>query len=525
MMTRKLFFPSALILVMLAVLAGCIKNDLPFPKAPQLITSLVAVGESQPAVIDSAAYKVTVYLDEQTDIRSVSFSEFTYTEGADCSENLLEGVYDLSSPLVVTLSKWQTYQWSVNAVQDIERYFTVEGQFGQTVIDAVGRRVVVRVPESADLSKLLLTSVKLGQKDVSKMTPDLQPGPIDLSRPLRVSIETFGRVEDWTIYAEKTEVTVQTVSADAWSQVVWVYGMTAGGREPIFQYRLASDVTWTDVPASCVTSEGNMHTARIPHLEPMTDYVVRCISGEDLGEEINVTTQATRDLPNGDFENWWQSGKNWYPYAEGGDPFWDTGNRGVTITGPSNVTPSDYTPDGTGRAARLESVFASVLGIGKLGAGSIFTGSFVRIDGTNGILAFGREWNLRPTRLRGFYQYNAATIDYVQDPYKSLKGRPDSCQVYIALTDWERPDTIRTNPRNRHLFDPNSSSIIAYGQMTVSETGTSYKPFEIELVYRSTSRVPRFLQITAAASKYGDFFTGGAGSVLFVDQFSLDYDY
>ena len=112
-----------------------------------------------------------------------------------------------------------------------------------------------------------------------------------------------------------------------------------------------------------------------------------------------------------------------------------------------------------------------------------------------------------------------------QSPYESLKGRPDSCQIYIALTDWPEQKEICTTPSKRVLFDPDAPEIIAYGQMTVGEATGGYKPFEIELEYRSTSRIPKFIQITSASSKYGDYFTGGNGSVLYIDQFSLDYDY
>ncbi len=31
--------------------------------------------------------------------------------------------------------------------------------------------------------------------------------------------------------------------------------------------------------------------------------------------------------------------------------------------------------------------------------------------------------------------------------------------------------------------------------------------------------------ITASASKYGDYFTGGDGAVLYVDDFLFEYDY
>ena len=34
-------------------------------------------------------------------------------------------------------------------------------------------------------------------------------------------------------------------------------------------------------------------------------------------------------------------------------------------------------------------------------------------------------------------------------------------------------------------------------------------PFQFELKYKSTSRVPKYILVTASASMYGDFFTGG----------------
>ena len=122
-------------------------------------------------------------------------------------------------------------------------------------------------------------------------------------------------------------------------------------------------------------------------------------------------------------------------------------------------------------------------------------------------------------------QYQAATISNAGNGYGDLKGRPDSCQIYVALTDWTEPFEIRTRPSNRQLFDPNSSSVIAYGELTFSGKQDNYVPFEIELNYRATDRIPSYLQITCTASKYGDYFTGGNGSLLYVDQLSFDWDY
>ena len=127
--------------------------------------------------------------------------------------------------------------------------------------------------------------------------------------------------------------------------------------------------------------------------------------------------------------------------------------------------------------------------------------------------------------MRGYLKYNCATISNSNDEYKHLIGQPDTCSVYIALVDSPQPIEIRTNPKNRQLFDKNAPYVVAYGQFQSGETIPDYIPFEITLDYNSTDRVPTYILIVASASKYGDFFTGGVGSVLCIDDLELLYDY
>ena len=127
--------------------------------------------------------------------------------------------------------------------------------------------------------------------------------------------------------------------------------------------------------------------------------------------------------------------------------------------------------------------------------------------------------------MRGYFKYTSAPINYVSTEWTDLRNRPDTCIVWVALIDQNEPFEIRTNPRNRQLFDPEGSYVVAYGRMQCGETVSTYTPFEFELEYKSTSRVPKYILITASASKYGDYFTGGAGSVLCLDDLELIYDY
>lgn len=67
--------------------------------------------------------------------------------------------------------------------------------------------------------------------------------------------------------------------------------------------------------------------------------------------------------------------------------------------------------------------------------------------------------------------------------------------------------------------------MIAYGKVQYGETIPNYIPFTIELNYVSTQRVPKYILIVSSASKYGDYFTGGNGSELYLDGMELLYDY
>ena len=216
----------------------------------------------------------------------------------------------------------------------------------------------------------------------------------------------------------------------------------------------------------------------------------------------------------------------WCPWGDGEPPFWGTGNKGSTTLGDSNTFPSSDTWDGNlGFSAQLDTRFVGIATIGKLAAGNIFSGDYKKTDGTNGILDFGRPCNERPTRLKGYWKYTSTPISHTSLEYDYLKGQPDTANIYIALTDWTAPFEIRTNPKNRQLLDKNANYIIAYGSIQSGKSIPEWTEFSIELEYRDTHRIPSYILIVNRASKYGDFFTGGSGSSLLIDNFHLEWDY
>ena len=48
-----------------------------------------------------------------------------------------------------------------------------------------------------------------------------------------------------------------------------------------------------------------------------------------------------------------------------------------------------------------------------------------------------------------------------------------------------------------------------------------YKKFSIDIKYRKTDVTPSYIVVVAAASRYGDYFTGGKGSTLYIDEVEL----
>ena len=521
----KKYTGIAFLASLIVLVSGCIHNDIPYPYIQVNFTELTAEGQVGATTIDSTTMTATMAFGEETDITKVKILSYKITPGASVIGDALANPINLEEPFEVTLSLYQDYTWKLIGRQTIERYFEVDGQIGQSIIDASARTVSVDIPDSRPLNAVKVIKAKLGPTG-SAMSPDLAEGEtIDATKPVTVNVTAYGRQEKWTVTVEQVKMNVRTVSADAFSCVAWVYGQCIAGKPHGAEYRIAGSDTWTQVADKYITTSGGDFNARIIHLNPSTTYEVRVFSDGQYGETLTISTGGTPQMPNSDFGEWWLDGKVWCPWQEGGEPFWGTGNKGATTLGQSNTTPTTDTPDGMGYAACLETRFVGIGPLGKLAAGNMFAGTYVRTVGTNGVLSFGRPWEDRPVRLRGKYKYTGTTINYSSTEMKELIGRPDTCIIWTALIDSEEPFEIRTQPSDRQLFDPDGDYVVAYGKFQTSETVDNYIDFDIEINYKSTSRKPRYLLVTASASKYGDYFTGGAGSTLYIDNFELVYDY
>ena len=291
-----------------------------------------------------------------------------------------------------------------------------------------------------------------------------------------------------------------------------------------------------------INVNGTRYTAEVTGLTPGTTYEYQVTAGTNTTNIQTFTTVAAQQLDNASFDQWHiqGSGKNalYLPWAEGGTQYWDTGNHGATTVGASNST---YVTEGNRTFANLQSKYIVI----KFAAGNIFTGEYVETDGTNGVLNFGRPFKAFPTKMRFDFKYKTSLItrtggdwkdaygDYItRQLYEGLKGRPDSCSVYVALGDWTPTDykgktcsyLIRTRASALHLMDMNSPNLIAFGQMTCGEDVTQWTTKTIDIEYRVRDRQPTTIIVVASSSKYGDYFTGGEESLLQVDNIELLYE-
>lgn len=534
MMKTRLIAPVAILAAFAAAVTSCISDsDIPYPDIQANIVDFAVEGQTRNAVIDTLQRTVTVNLNDSVDPACLKVERFTLAPGASLVTDtavITDGL-NLTTPLTLTLKVYREYDWTITAIRNVTRNFAVAGQIGPSVIDAENHTVTVTLPTSADLKAVTVTAMKLAGA-TAVYTPELVGEPWDFSSPVTVKVREYGVTTPWTITVNTTDLAVDLTSVDAWTCVAWLHASVKEGASCRFEYRRADageNAAWTAAPATwTMPGEAGELICRVVHLDPTTAYVARAIDTATgaASPEVTFTTGSMLQAPDSDFTQWWLDGKVWCPWAKDGEPFWGTGNKGATTLGDSNTTPLADVDSDTGYAgARLETRFVGIGMLGKLAAGNLFAGVYVRTDGTNGVLSFGRPFTERPTSLRATIKYHSATISHSSSDFSYLKGRPDTCVVWCALIDSEEPYEIRTKPSDRHLFDEHAPEVVAYGRFQQGSDIDDLTTIDIPLTYVATDRRPRYILIVASASKYGDYFTGGAGSLLTVKNYSLTYDY
>lgn len=356
-------------------------------------------------------------------------------------------------------------------------------------------------------------------------------------------------------FAIVSDIAAETGTVFPWSSFAILKGRYFTSTAPdglTFQYKKKSDdeTSWVEVDKSLIEVNPSDYTfsCLLNGLAVNTEYVFRATSDKDKLDGKTATSVSFRTfasegtLYNLSFDDWMMGDGSNYRYSRGESSYsknahfptsslsnfvWDTANGGTASLGSLGGNPT--TPESnivvSGKAARLESQEIA----SNFAAGNIYTGHFGKatLSPVGAQLDWGYPFESRPLALRGWFRYEPKAINkgsYV--PH----GQPDICQIQIFLTNWNKVFEIDTGTKTFVDVSEKNQSIIAYGVHYCNENTTQkpgnrngYIEFTIPLEYRNMNQ-PKYIVISGAASRYGDYFTGGLGSVLYLDEFELIYD-
>lgn len=357
---------------------------------------------------------------------------------------------------------------------------------------------------------------------------------------------------------EKTSVVrtqgVVSSEIDCWNEKAELkaYVFDTSASDVKVRYRRKGTAEWSETPAS-PSAERGICKATATGLVAASEYECQlCFGTKEINAPyvLSMTTEMPQ-VPNAGFEEWSQNSKDaLLPYITG--QYWDSGNHG-SITMNKNVTQNvtDRRPGSSGStAAMLNSQFVGLGTLGKFAAGNLFVGQYLGTNGTNGLIGFGKPFGFiyRPRQLKFWYKGTVGTIDNVDTKNNPPVGKGDSdvAQVYICLCEMTGPHIVDTrnsdtffNPASKTVSycsgtlgsdssnDRTDGKIIAYGVWEQDNTKQypDWTEITVDLTYNDEydGTVPNYLMLTASASKYGDYFTGSTGSVMYLDDVELVY--
>lgn len=350
------------------------------------------------------------------------------------------------------------------------------------------------------------------------------------------------RMVTWNIVVSNATVaTTEAIPYEIWTSKATLHGKVTGtlASTPKFQYRVkGSGSSWITVDADLTEST---FSKEITGLTPGTTYEYQAMDGTQASTvTCEFTTETTFQPENASFEAVSDSSSIILIHGTGQSTWWDTGNHGSSTMNKNVTTPDTSVKHSGNQSLLLSSQFVGIGIIGKFAAGNLFAGKYLDTEGTDGILGWGRPCTSRPKALKVYVRYEPATVDNGGDYIAN--GATDQGIIYVAIGDWAGqeanggtwPFVVRTKNASS-LFSTEKGTysgdgIIAYGEKTFEEAyndGGNMKELTINLDYDNfggNQRKPTSIIIVASASKYGDYFQGGDGSKMWLDDMELIYE-
>ena len=350
------------------------------------------------------------------------------------------------------------------------------------------------------------------------------------------------RMVTWNIVVSNATVaTTEAIPYEIWTSKATLHGKVTGtlASTPKFQYRVkGAGSSWTTVDADLT---GSTFSKEITGLTPGTTYEYQAMDGTQASTvTCEFTTETTFQPENASFEAVSDSSSIILIHGTGQSTWWDTGNHGSSTMNKNVTTPDTSVKHSGNQSLLLSSQFVGMGIIGKFASGNLFAGKYLDTEGADGVLGWGRPCTSRPKALKVYVRYEPATVDNGGDYIAN--GATDQGIIYVAIGDWAGqeanggtwPFVVRTKKASS-LFSTEKGTysgdgIIAYGEKTFEEAyndGGNMKELTINLDYDNfggNQRKPTSIIIVASASKYGDYFQGGDGSKMWLDDMELIYE-
>jgi len=264
--------------------------------------------------------------------------------------------------------------------------------------------------------------------------------------------------------------------------------------------------------------------------QDFTNPVVYTVTAEDKSTATWTVTAVPAlpnpQLPNSDFDQWFNVGNYQQPGESADNTVWGTANRALAIAGDANTNPEDL--EGGDLAARLTSVAAPLLV--RMAAATLFTGKFTEgfPNPTNprANIDFGTPFNGRPQSFRVDYNYIPGAS--YEDAQGNVLPGGDECDIYVLLekregdviqrigTGWFRSGTP--------VEDITTLKVeIKYGELTPTAPEFEYANIREGEAWGNPTETPTHVTVVFSSSALGDFFTGAIGSELTINNFEFVY--
>lgn len=419
------------------------------------LVSVTAKDEVKAATIDESKKTVVVHMKKPEDLAEVELS----IKVSPSAYINLESKVDLRQPqkLIITAEDKSTAEWTVSGdyvkLNDAEILaFTLDnaanGFSAEVNLDAEKKTISFAVPSKYEskLSKVYFDAEY--SEAARKGTPaedflDLSDGSAEI-----VVVAEDGTETTWTVsvtVVEMVSVPPRLLSMKIAGSTAVIDSADEGGSR-VFHVHcdnltyladlknlVVSDIELTDGATVSGISEGNA-------FDLSRGLSVSVSNGEETAEYV---VQAGYQYPGSDFNHWVKDAFDHKNDIDG----WDNGNNDA-ISSTKTLTVNENE-----QVIKMESIYASVLGVGRFASGNMFIGYFnpkgvgtlklTSYNDGNELIDFGRPFRGRPRFVEFDVKY---------------QGKGDSCDLYVIL---EHRSRTSKEGKNQYRASSDVNTLIA----------------------------------------------------------------